>query len=86
MALAEAGFLDIDGHRIEYRFVGPQPDKAPTLVLLHEGLGCVGLWNDFPEKLAAATGVGVSALKMRVKRACDALRLLLTEDSGARRD
>ena len=58
MALAEAGFLDIDGHRIEYRFVGPQPDKAPTLVLLHEGLGCVGLWNDFPEKLAAATGAG----------------------------
>ena len=59
MALAEAGFLDIDGHRLEYRFVGPQPDKAPTLVLLHEGLGCVGLWNDFPEKLAAATGAGV---------------------------
>jgi len=59
MALAEAGFLDIDGHRIEYRFVGPQPDKVPTLVLLHEGLGCVGLWNDFPEKLAAATGTGV---------------------------
>jgi hypothetical protein len=27
--------------------------------LLHEGLGCVGLWGDFPEKLAAATGVGV---------------------------
>ena len=59
MALAEAGFLDIGAQRLEYRFVGPQPDKAPTLVLLHEGLGCVGLWNDFPEKLAAATGVGV---------------------------
>src|SRR4029078_3535104 len=58
MALAEAGFLDIDGHRIEYRFVGPQPDKAPTLVLLHEGLGCGGLWNDFPENFAAATGAG----------------------------
>src|SRR4029078_3209064 len=26
---------------------------------LHEGLGCVGLWNDFPEKLAAAAGFGV---------------------------
>jgi pimeloyl-ACP methyl ester carboxylesterase len=59
MALAEAGFLNIGAQRLEYRFVGPQPDKAPTLVLLHEGLGCVGLWNDFPEKLAAATGVGV---------------------------
>jgi pimeloyl-ACP methyl ester carboxylesterase len=59
MALAEAGFLEIGGQRLEYRFVGPQPDQAPTLVLLHEGLGCVGLWNNFPEKLAAATGTGV---------------------------
>ena len=29
---------------------------APTLVMLHEGLGCVGLWGDFPDKLQAATG------------------------------
>ena len=59
MALANSGFLDIGTQRLEYRFVGPQPDKAPTLVLLHEGLGCVGLWGDFPEKLSAATGAGV---------------------------
>jgi len=38
------------------------------------------------DDMAMATGAGISALKMRVKRACDALRLLLTEDSGARRD
>ncbi|HET8543551.1 MAG TPA: alpha/beta hydrolase, partial [Pseudolabrys sp.] len=61
MAIAEAGFLDIGGQRLEYGFVGPQPDQAPTVVLLHEGLGCVGLWNDFPEKLAAAAGAGVFA-------------------------
>jgi pimeloyl-ACP methyl ester carboxylesterase len=59
VTLDDAGFLDVSAQRLEYRFVGPQPDKAPTLVLLHEGLGCVGLWNDFPEKLSAATGVGV---------------------------
>jgi pimeloyl-ACP methyl ester carboxylesterase len=59
MVLDESGFLDVGAQRLEYRFVGPQPDKAPTLVLLHEGLGCVGLWNDFPEKLSAATGAGV---------------------------
>ena len=41
--------------------VGPAPDAAPTLVLLHEGLGCVALWRDFPEALAAATGCGVFA-------------------------
>ena len=31
------------------------------------------------EDMSVATGAGVSALKMRVKRACDALRLRLTE-------
>jgi len=59
MKLEESGHLAIGSQRLEYRFIGPQPDKAPTLVLLHEGLGCVGLWNDFPEKLSAATGAGV---------------------------
>jgi pimeloyl-ACP methyl ester carboxylesterase len=59
MTLSDSGFLDIDGQRLEYRFIGPRPDEAPTLVLLHEGLGCVGLWNDFPDKLSAATGAGV---------------------------
>ena len=38
------------------------------------------------DDMAIATGAGISALKMRVKRACDRLRGLLTEDSGARRD
>ncbi|MCY1057925.1 alpha/beta hydrolase [Nannocystis sp. SCPEA4] len=46
------------GQRLEYRWVGPGPAAAPTLVLLHEGLGCVSLWRDFPERLAAATGCG----------------------------
>ena len=59
MALADSGFLDIGTQRLEYRMIGPQPDAAPTLVLLHEGLGCVGLWGDFPDKLQAATGAGV---------------------------
>jgi RNA polymerase sigma-70 factor (ECF subfamily) len=38
------------------------------------------------DDMAAATGAGVSALKMRVKRACDALRAWLTEERNARRD
>ncbi len=29
------------------------------MVVLHEGLGCVTMWRDFPERLAAATGCGV---------------------------
>lgn len=47
------------GKRLEYACYGPSPDQAMTLVLLHEGLGCVALWRDFPQKLAAATGMGV---------------------------
>ena len=51
--------LEIDGLRLEGRWLGPGPADAPTLVLLHEGLGCVGLWSDFPQKLAQATGCGI---------------------------
>ncbi|HKY85657.1 MAG TPA: alpha/beta hydrolase [Pseudorhodoplanes sp.] len=58
-ALSDSGFLDVGDQQLEYRMIGPRPDRAPTIVMLHEGLGCVGLWNDFPDRLAAATGVGV---------------------------
>jgi pimeloyl-ACP methyl ester carboxylesterase len=55
--LSDTGFLD--PMRLEYRMIGPRPDAAPTIVMLHEGLGSVGLWGTFPEKIAAATGAGV---------------------------
>lgn len=54
-----AGFLQLDGRRLEVASFGPPPGEAPTLVLLHEGLGCVALWRDFPERLQAATRFGV---------------------------
>jgi pimeloyl-ACP methyl ester carboxylesterase len=57
--LSDDGFLELDMMRLEYRMIGPRPDQAPTLVVLHEGLGCVGLWDDFPDRLAQATGAGV---------------------------
>lgn len=59
MTLQNEGFLDISGQRLEYRMIGPRPDQAPTIVMLHEGLGCVGMWNSFPDGLAEATGAGV---------------------------
>jgi pimeloyl-ACP methyl ester carboxylesterase len=46
---------------LEAAWWGPAPDLAPTIVLLHEGLGCVALWRDVPERLAALTGCGVLA-------------------------
>jgi pimeloyl-ACP methyl ester carboxylesterase len=52
----------IIGHKhLETRWWGPGPEDAPTLVLLHEGLGCVALWRDFPDALAESTGCGVFA-------------------------
>ena len=59
MSLADSGFLDLPPLRLEYRMIGPRPDAAPTIVMLHEGLGSTALWGAFPEKLAAATGAGV---------------------------
>ncbi len=59
MTLPDKGFLDLPPQRLDYRMIGPRPDAAPTIVMLHEGLGCVGLWGAFPEQLAAATGAGV---------------------------
>lgn len=44
---------------LEYSCYGPAPDKAHTIVMLHEGLGCTDLWRTFPEQLAKATGYGV---------------------------
>src|SRR5205085_11724166 len=57
--LGESGHLGIGGATLEYRMIGPRPDTAPTIVMLHEGLGSVSTWGDFPQKLAERTGMGV---------------------------
>ncbi|HEY7074539.1 MAG TPA: alpha/beta hydrolase [Solirubrobacteraceae bacterium] len=41
--------------RLEYAEIAGDPAR-PALVFLHEGLGSVGLWRDFPARVAAATG------------------------------
>jgi len=59
--LADQGFLQLGQTRLEYRMIGPRPDAAPTLVLLHEGLGSADIWGGFAQELATATGTGVFA-------------------------
>lgn len=49
----------IAGKHIEAAWHGPTPDRAPSLVLLHEGLGSVAMWKEFPQRLAECTGYGV---------------------------
>lgn len=51
-------YLTVAGKRLEVVWHGPPPHEAPSLVFLHEGLGCVSMWRDFPAKLAAANGCG----------------------------
>lgn len=57
---AASGFLTVAGHRVEYAWCGDGP-RDEAVVLLHEGLGCIGLWRDFPGRVAAATGRAVLA-------------------------
>jgi benzoate-CoA ligase len=48
--------MTVAGHSLEYRLISRAPLEAPTLVFLHEGLGSISLWKDFPKRLAAACG------------------------------
>jgi pimeloyl-ACP methyl ester carboxylesterase len=59
--LSPSGTLRIGASDLEYRMIGPAPADAPTIIMLHEGLGSAALWGDFPDKLQAATGFGVFA-------------------------
>ena len=49
-------FTLVDGVRLETRPI-PGDGGRPWLVFLHEGLGCVALWRDFPDKLAQRLGM-----------------------------
>jgi pimeloyl-ACP methyl ester carboxylesterase len=48
-------FVNAGGHRLEYERIDAGSRDRPTLVLLHEGLGSIAMWRDFPNRLAHAT-------------------------------
>lgn len=59
-ASRETFHLSVCGHHLEvHRIAGLDPD-APELVFLHEGLGSVSHWRDFPARVASATGCPVT--------------------------
>lgn len=60
MVVEETLFADVAGARLECLRIDGQRSQ-PTLVFLHEGLGSVALWRDFPRQVATATGLGVLA-------------------------
>lgn len=40
--------------QIEYQWLAPERSNAPLIVFLHEGLGSLSMWKDFPRQLCAA--------------------------------
>jgi pimeloyl-ACP methyl ester carboxylesterase len=48
-------YVDVPGGRLETIDLGGD-ERLPAVVLLHEGLGSVGLWRGFPEALNRGTG------------------------------
>jgi pimeloyl-ACP methyl ester carboxylesterase len=51
-------YLSVDGKRLE-TLLYPATGENATIVMLHEGLGSIAMWKDFPERIAGATSCGV---------------------------
>lgn len=49
-------YVNAAGHRINTLLLGKVTREQPTLVFIHGGLDCIGMWRDFPEQLHRATG------------------------------
>lgn len=49
-------FADVCEHRLEYVDIPALREQQPNLVFLHEGLGSVSMWRDFPARVASGTG------------------------------
>jgi len=52
-------WLEVDGRRLAAGWIEPQGARspAPVLVFLHEGLGSIAQWREFPRALAEAAGL-----------------------------
>ena len=48
----------VAGQALEYRRIAASRAQRPTLVFLHEALGSLSSWRDFPARVAQATGCG----------------------------
>lgn len=44
---------------VEYQWLHPEDETpgAPTIIFLHEGLGSIAMWKDFPQQVCRATGL-----------------------------
>ncbi|HEY2591124.1 MAG TPA: alpha/beta hydrolase, partial [Steroidobacteraceae bacterium] len=49
----------VAGTRLEFECIDAARSDLPTILMLHEGLGSVAMWRDFPAQLAATTGARI---------------------------
>jgi len=61
----QTGYADLGDHRLEFVRFNKSNRDSPSLVLLHEGLGSVAMWRNFPARLASTTGAEVIAYSRR---------------------
>ena len=54
----DSELIIVNGVKIEISRIKSTRDKRSTLVFLHEGLGCISMWKDFPYQLSEKTGMG----------------------------
>lgn len=59
LSTEQRAFVSVDGKRLETLWIDPRNPGLSTIVMLHEGLGSIALWKDFPHVLAERTGCGV---------------------------
>src|SRR5258708_7381683 len=64
----------VDGHWLEAARVEARHSNLPTIVMLHEGLGSIAHWKDFPCILAEVTGAGVFVYSRYGHGCSDALK------------
>jgi pimeloyl-ACP methyl ester carboxylesterase len=63
---------------LQYEWHGALPREAPTIVFLHEGLGAVTRWRDFPAALCGRLGWGGLVYNRQGYGGSDPLRAPLT--------
>jgi pimeloyl-ACP methyl ester carboxylesterase len=54
-------FVDVDGAHLEVERIDVGRAHAAPIVMLHEGLGSVSMWKDFPHRVAHAANRNVLA-------------------------
>jgi pimeloyl-ACP methyl ester carboxylesterase len=74
MTLVTTDTYFVDGHSLEAIRIEARYRDLPTIVMLHEGLGSVAHWRDFPARLAEVTGAGIFVYSRYGHGGSDALK------------